>query len=246
MQQSVEVLIPEKVVVTYQLAGLTSRLFACFVDLLVLFGLYMALFLGLPLLGGLGTVFVAFQTVMAAALPFLYFALSESFLHGRTPGKMVSRLRVLMLDGTPITTRAAWARNLLRPADLVPGLPLVGILSILLTPNQQRVGDLLAGTVVVYEAPLRTTFTPAPYKYGIHPLEDRIGSLRAMTSEDYVVLKRMADRLPYLTPEAQTELIQQIWVPFARRLRIQPIPDIHPLYQIEAVVMKYGRIKKLI
>ncbi|WP_135825319.1 RDD family protein [Halorussus ruber] len=81
------------------------------------------------------------------ASPALYFVVWE-VLFGRTPGKWLLGLVVVAEDGSRATRRAVVVRNLLRPLDFVPFYAL-GFLSMLGSDRAQRVGDLLADTVVV-------------------------------------------------------------------------------------------------
>jgi uncharacterized RDD family membrane protein YckC len=85
--------------------------------------------------------------LLLAAIPFIYFTLLEGFF-GATAGKMLLGLRVVQLDGSPITWREAIVRNLLRPVDEIV-LYLVGAIAIWVSPRKQRLGDRAADTVVV-------------------------------------------------------------------------------------------------
>jgi uncharacterized RDD family membrane protein YckC len=69
---------------------------------------------------------------------------------GATPGKLLARLRVVRVDGKPLTVGSIWTRNLLKLVDWLPLLYLIGGVSVLVTANSQRVGDRWAGTTVVY------------------------------------------------------------------------------------------------
>ncbi len=75
----------------------------------------------------------------------------EVLASGRTPGKRWNGLQVVRSGGQPITFLPSATRNLLRLIDWLPSLYLVGIVSILASAKNQRVGDILAGTVVVRE-----------------------------------------------------------------------------------------------
>jgi uncharacterized RDD family membrane protein YckC len=79
-----------------------------------------------------------------------YFVTFES-VFGATPGKLLTRLKVVRVDGRPLTVGAVVARNLLKPVDWLPILYLLGGLFVLATRNSQRIGDLAAGTTVVYQ-----------------------------------------------------------------------------------------------
>ena len=80
-----------------------------------------------------------------------YFALFEAYWHGQTPGKRVMKLRVIKDSGRQITFFEALARNLMRVVDYLPGLYLVGVITMLCNKRNQRLGDLVAGTMVVHE-----------------------------------------------------------------------------------------------
>ena len=74
----------------------------------------------------------------------------EAAWRGQTPGKRVMRLAVLNDDGTPVRWPAALTRNLLRAVDFLPFLYGTGLVSMLANRDFKRLGDLAAGTVVVY------------------------------------------------------------------------------------------------
>jgi len=81
----------------------------------------------------------------------LYPVLFEVFNHGRTPGKMAAKIRVLHDNGSPIGWSASMLRNLLRVFDGLPFAYAIGMVSMLLTNKGQRIGDIFAGTIVVDE-----------------------------------------------------------------------------------------------
>lgn len=237
------ILSPEKTILTYRLAGLGSRMLAHVLDLIIVISaisalsIFVAYVLSLvdPLAGASGIM------MMWIAGPFLYFILLEGLWNGQTLGKKAVGLRVRMADGTPIKFSAALGRNLLRPADMVPGTYFVGIVAMLTNPRSQRIGDLVAGTVVVYEKRAIPAFAPAPHTAGLHPFESEVGELRGMTIEEYNALRRFCDRFPELPKTVQDKMLQEVWRPIAARRFVPKIPNVHPLYLAEATVMKYGR-----
>src|SRR3989475_5711749 len=121
-----------------------------------------------------------------------YFVFFEWLWSGQTPGKRWLKLRVIREDGRPITFFEAMVRNLLRDLDIMPGIFYsVGLVSVFATDKDQRVGDLVAGTVVVREreaeAPafaevfaspvsdpaLRRSFKPAQFTADLSSLTER-------------------------------------------------------------------------
>lgn len=86
---------------------------------------------------------------MITLLALVYFTMPEA-MFGATPGKHWAGLRVVRVDGRPLTAGAVVIRNLMRLIDGLPFFYLIGGLSVLVTRNSQRLGDLAAGTTVVY------------------------------------------------------------------------------------------------
>lgn len=153
---------PERVPLHFTLASIGNRFLACAIDHTI-----QALALLLILIVGLVLANVSFiQEVVSSApkwvkaimilLLFLtfssYFAFFEWLWSGQTPGKRWLKLRVIREDGRPITFWEASVRNVLRVLDMFP-FPFysIGLISVFSTSRDQRVGDMVAGTVVVRE-----------------------------------------------------------------------------------------------
>lgn len=129
------------------IAGVGSRTLAGFLDYVVLCALIVLWLIawGVFFAGAGGWAFA-----VAAAGVFLlewgYFAVSEIVSGGRTLGKKVVKLRVITAEGGAPRPGALLARNLVRSLDLLFGIPLMAI-----DPLARRLGDRLAGTLVVHE-----------------------------------------------------------------------------------------------
>lgn len=231
------------------MASLGSRVLAHALDLLLFIFFYIGLMFVLGFMSGFGLIdpgtLQLIATVGISLGPFVYFILLEGLFNGQTLGKKAAGIRVRMADGTPITLRAAFTRNLLRPADLFPATYFVGLITMFLNPRGQRLGDMAAHTIVAADRNPEPIFAPTPHIVGYHALEEHVGDLRAMTPDDYVVLKQLTDRFPYLSAQVQSAMIRDVWRPIEGRLRLPELSSVHPLYVMEAVVMRYGRIHGL-
>lgn len=139
------------------LAGIGSRFIAIVVDhliwgfIFVVLGILAAIIF--PALNYFGGVSVNWAIGIFVLVIFLmqwgYFALFEAFGNGRTPGKRVAKIRVIHQSGRGINFVEALARNLVRFIDYFPGFYAIGIIAIFLSKRSQRLGDMVAGTLVV-------------------------------------------------------------------------------------------------
>jgi len=150
------VLTPEYVEFDFALAGLMSRFLAWLLDTLVSLTLATVLVLGLSFtdlaVKGLGS---ALALVAWFLIDWGYMIVLETAWSGQTLGKRALGLRVLQETGVRVSLPQSLLRNLVRPVDRLPLFYLVGGVAALFTTSQQRLGDLLAGTIVVRERRLR-------------------------------------------------------------------------------------------
>lgn len=139
---------PEGIELTLRLAGPVPRALAWAIDFLLRLGLLLAVMLVASPLGRAGG---GILLLAAFFVEWLLPACFEAMWNGQTPGKRALRLRVLNDDGTPLRWPGALTRNLLRAADFLPFAYGVGLVAMLANRDFKRLGDLAAGTVVVYE-----------------------------------------------------------------------------------------------
>ena len=154
---------PEQARLEFAIAGIGSRFLALTLDLLIQGAAGVALVIVIALLGFTGLlnrVPLSGQWIAALLIGvtflahFGYFAIFEILWRGQTPGKRMVHIRVVKDSGRTLSATETILRNLMRIADQLPALYAVGILSALLTAQNQRLGDLMAGSIVVREASL--------------------------------------------------------------------------------------------
>ena len=139
------------------LAGIGSRFIAILIDHLIWFAIILVLgviaAIILPALNIFGSISANWAVGILVLVIFLllwgYFSLFEAFSNGRTPGKRVARIRVIHQSGRGISFLEALARNLVRVIDYMPSFYAVGVVAIFMTRRHQRLGDMVAGTLVV-------------------------------------------------------------------------------------------------
>jgi uncharacterized RDD family membrane protein YckC len=156
---------PEQVDLRFPIAGIGSRFLAILADTvlqtiaLVVIVLVFSLLVsaaphirGTSNLAGTGAKWlVAGIFLFYFLLYWGYFSLFEAFWNGQTPGKRLCKIRVIKDSGRQITLFEALARNLIRIIDMLPSFYLVGVITMLCNREQKRLGDLVAGTIVVHE-----------------------------------------------------------------------------------------------
>jgi uncharacterized RDD family membrane protein YckC len=153
---------PESVAFAYELAGLGSRGIALILDMMLIFGIILAevlvigaVFLvlfwvtGRNLIATFGVWVLAGLLVLAFITYWGYFIFGETARVGRTPGKRALGIRVVRDDGSRVGLIDSVIRTVMRLIDGLPGSYAIGIISALSTKQQKRLGDLVAGTVVV-------------------------------------------------------------------------------------------------
>lgn len=141
---------PEGVDLQAEAVGVVSRSLAYSIDISIRFTVMIALFI-VSLFMGMGDGSYGFLLVVMFLMEWFYPVLFETFRNGQTPGKKMMGIMVVNDDLTPVGFGTSFIRNLLRAVDFLPSLYLFGITSMVLTRHFQRLGDIAAGTLVIYK-----------------------------------------------------------------------------------------------
>jgi uncharacterized RDD family membrane protein YckC len=148
---------PELVAIEMPLAGIGSRFVAILIDYLILGAFLLLLLLVsaivIPALHIFGGVSANWAIGIFFLIMFLmqwgYFSLFEALWKGRTPGKRAAKIRVIHQSGRGITFLESLSRNLVRFIDYLPGFYAAGVVAMFMSRQHQRLGDMVAGTLVV-------------------------------------------------------------------------------------------------
>ncbi|MDQ1396644.1 MAG: hypothetical protein QOG64_1903 [Acidimicrobiaceae bacterium] len=244
MQQvDTRVVTPEAVVLQFETAGVGSRFLARLVDTLVQGSVLVALSLGLAAAGsgGVGsTPLLIFLLVSTFAIIFVYPAAFETLWRGRTPGKAALGLRVVTREGAPIRFRHAAIRSALW---LVDGLLLyasIGFITMLVTRDTVRLGDMAAGTIVVRErtGARMPTAMHFPVPQGCEAYVATL-DVSGLNGEDYEAARNLLLRAPSLTPNARWDLARQLGTHVAARMRHTPPSWVSPELFLACVAAAY-------
>ena len=189
---------PEGIELTLRLAGPVPRALAWMVDFLLRVGLVLVLLGIASYFGPAGWGVVLLAAFFAEWLLPAWF---EAAWNGQTPGKRLFGIAVLNDDGTPVRWPGALTRNLLRAADFLPLFYGVGLIALLANRDFKRLGDLAAGTVVVYRSTEKEAARKIPEAAPLPP------PLSLDLEEQRAVLE-LAERSATLTRERFEELAE--------------------------------------
>jgi uncharacterized RDD family membrane protein YckC len=243
---------PEQVELSFPIAGVGSRFVAILLDSLIQFGTILLLVLLFALIA---TIFpgsaghksgnsemsisdkwvIAILILIGFTLYTGYYILFEAFWHGQTPGKRVMKLRVIKDSGRQITFFESLARNTIRIVDSLPSMYLVGVLSMLCTRANKRLGDLAAGTVVVHERSddqpmlhVSQTTLLTPQALDLKPWASTpaasaaipADAIRRLTAQDLIVIEAFFARALDLTLEVRASIADRIASQMAARMGV--------------------------
>jgi uncharacterized RDD family membrane protein YckC len=245
---------PESVELEFVLAGIGSRAVALLLD-------YVVLGVGLLVIA-IGYSFLMFQamtfgetspfdtapvrlwiTAIALVLSFAlyvgYFVIFETLWYGQTPGKRYTKIRVIRDDGQPERLPQATLRALLRPID---DSFFLGFFCILLTKTEKRLGDLLAGTLVVQIDPnvVGEPIQIAERSQTIGRDLLALADFNTLTPDDFATIREFLQRRPSLSPKAREQVSNQLARRFRDQLGIQTLPtEMTTLTFLEALYWGY-------
>lgn len=164
---------PENVTFDYDVAGIGSRFLAALIDTALIVLLQVILFGSVFIVARLtqedltGTV-ASWAFAIAGIISFIffwgYYIFFEILWNGQTPGKRQVGLRVIRLDGTPVSASEVVIRNLVRIIDFLPTAYGIGVVTMFINSNSRRVGDLAASTIVVHDRAVKNINELSPVR----------------------------------------------------------------------------------
>lgn len=234
MDRTLDVRTPESIAFRYELAGLGSRFLALLVDQAIQIVVLVAIFAGIVMAAAriaprntghtpdklAESVAIALVVAIVFTILFGYFIVLEAVWNGQTPGKRLLGLRVVRDGGYPIDFGASLIRNLIRVGEYLLGYYLLAAISALLSPENKRLGDLAAGTIVVRDARLSE-----PRDVARAESEPVYAPTAYLTGDERALIKRFLERRDALSADRRAELAAQL----AARVRERVPEDLRRL-----------------
>jgi uncharacterized RDD family membrane protein YckC len=235
--KKVTLLTPESVELEFILAGIGNRALALLIDnLLVLLGISFFWFFGILFATQVATTlspssyavavlwFVAIAILGTFVISAGYFVLFETLRQGQTPGKRFAQIRVIRDDGRPVGLAQSVLRALLRPID--DTFFIVGAVLILFDQNEKRLGDLVAGTLVIQEE-RRLVKRAIALSDSAQSLARQLPTLSDMPQlqpDDFAVVREFLQRRDFLTSKARTDLSMNLARQARTLVHLETIP----------------------
>ena len=230
---------PESVELEFTLAGIGNRVYAFVIDMIVL-GLIITILLiiaafflfNIPIISSLFGIeeeqvslwILAIQFFIIFATYVGYFVLFETLWQGETPGKRFVKIRVIQDNGRPITLQQATLRALFRPVD---DLFFLGLLFVILGKREKRIGDWVAGTLIIQEAKGKkgTDLTVSQEAENLTKYLQNNTDLSRLLPEDFAALRRYLQRRVEMFTEARMELARKLAYQVKDIIGLQEIPE---------------------
>ncbi len=234
LDDRVTIATPEGVSLELVLAGVGSRFIARLLDTVIQGAIIFALVLGLTYTSAPGVVralerVVLFLVIFAYDIPF------EVFNRGRTIGKMAAGIRVVGDLGEPVHLFTSAIRTILRVVDFLPIFYIAGVISMVATGRDQRLGDLAAGTLVVRERfPGISSVAHAPATVPVNAVAT--WDVSALDATDLATIHQFLDRRLALSLPVRNYFAEHLAARVAPKVAGAPYGT-HPEFLLEGVVV---------
>jgi uncharacterized RDD family membrane protein YckC len=250
---------PEHVSLRFPIAGIGSRFLAVFIDGLIMgVSILIVALVMILVLAALasrvstthvnpsataGKWLIAIIVFFYFAIIWGYFSLFEAFWKGQTPGKRLFNIRVLKDSGRQITLFEAMARNLMRVVDYLPSLYMVGVITMLCNKEHKRLGDYVAGTIVIHD---RTEMEATPNLYSYAPTPRQVAgqinsalfltdAIARLDPADLNIIDTFFARAIDLDMERRAVLAARITATMCGKMEVVPPDGLSPEHVLEAI-----------
>jgi uncharacterized RDD family membrane protein YckC len=231
MRELIEIKTPENVTIEYELAGIGSRSLAVIIDTLIRYLVYIVLAIPLFFMSSyqIESLFRGWKLAILILIFFLmnwgYFIFFEMIMQGKTPGKKLMKLRALKENGRPINFLDSFIRNLFRV--IIDNN--IGIIIMFFNKRYKRIGDIVAGTIVIKERSLGKMVTLESLT-NIRTNAETDNTPKAdidnnqeirLTTKEYEVLKNFLERRSKMDKKARWQMASKLYDYFYKKSGIQ-------------------------
>lgn len=248
---------PESVELDFTLAGIGNRAYALIIDYIflglaliicILLGNYLS-FYTLELFSddikkNLALWLFAIQLLIIFTLYVGYFVIFETIGQGQTPGKKRAKIRVIRDDGRIISISQATLRALFRPID---DLFFLGAFLIIFSKKEKRIGDIVAGTIVIQEktANYKNTLNISNEASSLASLLQIEGDISQLLPEDFAIIREYLETREEMLMEAKKEISHRLANQAKEIIKLEKVPEnISANLFLEAIYLAYQQQQK--
>jgi uncharacterized RDD family membrane protein YckC len=239
---------PESVELEFILAGVGNRTYALVIDYLIWGSTLFLILIGWAFLYSQITWLQspsirlwlgAIQLLILFGVYIGYFVLFETLWRGQTPGKRHVKIRVIRDDGRNVGIQQSILRSLLRPID---DLFCLGLLLIMFTAQEKRLGDWVAGTISIQEGQAVTdreiVLSPEASDLATRLIE--IGQVFRLTPDEFATIRSYLYRYPALSLASKNQVSDRLAQQLLERIELADRPPTRDAHlTIEAVFLAY-------
>lgn len=241
---------PENVQVQYQPAGLGTRFLAWFIDQFLVWTVFFVLMFLLMVVGAslevlddflvsgsgdpaeMEAYVIGVMVLLFGLGSFVYFMATELFMHGQTPGKRMTKIRVVKQDGFSLDAGSVFLRNVFRVIDNIPLTWIIPFLS----KRSQRMGDMAAGTIVVTDQPpeltnIRVELSAQKAIEAEFRFDSR--ALGVLQEHDIKAVEQLLERWSDLPSAQRHQLALRLTSALSKKMEVDPPPQDRELRFLE-------------
>ena len=222
--KSIQIVTPQNVLIEHELASVVLRALAFLIDQIVITLFLVFMFVFFEFAGMRGMLEEIFVYIIIIPVYFLYSLLFESFNYGQTLGKMMVGVKVRRLDGNEISFTEAATRWLMRVPDVFISAGALAAILVSSTERSQRMGDILAGTIVIRQVANNNVTVDNLLKINtVENYQPRYPEVLNLDEKDVVLIKQALIRFSKYKNVAHTEAIDELVSKLKTVLRIEKI-----------------------
>jgi uncharacterized RDD family membrane protein YckC len=240
MPKTIEIRTTQNVVIDYELAILRDRIFAFFLDQVILGGFMVFAIYAMLMTVRTENAAITMWFVFIMPIFFFYTPFCDSMFHGRTIGKMALRLKVVRLDGRQLTLTDNVLRWAFRLIDIWFSVGILASILVSTTDRKQRLGDLISNAVLVKTSPsLRITLKQLDRIDTLKDYQPRYSGVVALRESDMLLAKQTLERLQRFQNAAHREAVKLMAERFATLLELPSLPEGKPEDFVRTVLRDY-------
>ena len=246
---------PESVELEFTLAGIGNRCFALLIDYLIWGASIILILLIWSVISiqiqdllvnvenvELWLIAISFLTIFVVYT--CYFVLFETLWQGQTPGKRFTKIRVIRDNGQPVKLTQSLLRSLLRSID---DILFIGMILIVFTPQEKRLGDWVAGTIVIQEE-RPVTSKKITVSSGAEPIAEELvrgAVIDGLMPDDFAVIREFLQRREIMDARAKANLSRELADQATQLMGMEAISFEHsPEMFLEGVYLAYQRERR--